>query len=219
MAKRKYNWEIGDMIGYFKYLGESESNKENKHRKVHCECTKCGNEYDILVINLIRHKHGMCKSCNNKVYGKVNGLSSHPLYGVLKGMHRRCEYPNDHKYHNYGGRGITVCDEWADTAEGIQNFVTWSEEHGYKQGLQLDRFDNDKGYSPDNCRWVTPALNNFNKRNTKGYRFHNGGWNAYITVNKQMINLGTYGTEEEAREARRKAELEYYGENSPAYRE
>ena len=178
MAKRKYNWEIGDMIGYFKYLGESESNKENKCRKVHCECTKCGNEYDILVSNLIRHKHGMCKSCNNKVYGKVNGLSSHPLYGVLKDMHCRCEYPKHHKYSNYGGRGITVCDEWADTAEGIQNFVTWSEEHGYKQGLQLDRFDNDKGYSPDNCRWVTPAFNNFNRRNTRGYRNNNGRWTA-----------------------------------------
>ena len=90
---------------------------------------------------------------------------------------------------------------------------------GIKKGLQLDRRDNDKGYSPDNCRWVTSAVNNFNRRNVKGYRYKDGTWLAYITVNKKFITLGYFKTEEEeALKARMEAELKYYGEYSPSHR-
>lgn len=215
---KQYEWNVGDMIGFWEYLGEAPREK-GEPRKIRCKCTKCGEVYDILISNLTRSKHLMCKGCVNRSWSTKNGLSRNPLYGVLKDMHARCEDERHYKYPNYGGRGIIVCEEWSDTLEGLENFILWSELNGYKKGLQLDRFDNDLGYSPENCRWVTPAMNNFNRRGTKGYRFHRNRWEAYITVNKKMIYLGHFLTEEEAREARRKAELEYYGENSPAYRD
>lgn len=88
----------------------------------------------------------------------------HPdLYGVWCSMKSRCENPNRAKFKDYGNRGIDVCEEWHDS----WNFVQWAISHGYRKGLQLDRIDNDKGYSPDNCRFVTPKENSRNKRNTK----------------------------------------------------
>jgi hypothetical protein len=74
-------------------------------------------------------------------------------------MIQRCLNRNHGSYARYGGRGITICDEWRDFA----NFGRWAESTGYKPGLQIDRRDNDGPYSPDNCRWLTDAQN---KRNT-----------------------------------------------------
>ncbi len=73
-------------------------------------------------------------------------------------MIQRCENPNDAGYANYGGRGITVCDRWKD-------FTVFIADMGRKpKGAQIDRIDNDAGYSPDNCHWVAPRINNSNKR-------------------------------------------------------
>ena len=64
--------------------------------------------------------------------------------------------------HNYQDRGITVCDEWLV----FESFRDWALSHGYKEGFQIDRIDNDKGYCPENCRWVSPKENTNNRRNT-----------------------------------------------------
>ena len=194
--------------------------KDGKHttRKFVCKCLKCCIVYTLDISNFMRSKYKMCKPCVNRMVWTKHNCSNNPLYYVLKDMHARCEDTNHKGYKTYGGRGIKVCDEWADTEEGIKAFVKWSEEHGYKKGLQLDRHDNDKGYSPDNCRWVTSAVNNFNGRNVKGYRYKDGTWWAYITVNKGLITLGHFKTEEEALTVRMAAELKYYGEYSPSHR-
>lgn len=85
------------------------------------------------------------------------------LFNVWQTMKTRCENPSRDNYERYGGRGITVCEEW----QKAENFVVWALNNGYKRGLQLDRIDNSKGYSPDNCRFVTPKANSRNRRNTK----------------------------------------------------
>lgn len=85
------------------------------------------------------------------------------LFNVWQTMKSRCENANRDNYARYGGRGITVCEEW-QTAE---NFVKWALDNGYEKGLQLDRIDNAKGYSPENCRFVTASVNSRNRRNTK----------------------------------------------------
>lgn len=85
------------------------------------------------------------------------------LFNVWQTMKSRCENPNRDNYERYGARGITVCQEW----HKAENFVKWALDNGYEKGLQLDRKDNTKGYSPDNCRFVTPKINNRNRRNTK----------------------------------------------------
>lgn len=93
----------------------------------------------------------------------VHGLSYDPLFNVLSKMHYRCENENHSEYKDYGGRGITVCEEWA--MDNAQAFISWALENGWKKGLEIDRIDNDKGYSPDNCRFVTRSENCRNKRN------------------------------------------------------
>lgn len=95
-------------------------------------------------------------------------LRNPKLYSVWITMIHRCENPKRAKYHDYGGRGIKVCKEWHDP----NNFIDWSLNNGYKEGLQLDREDNDGNYEPANCRWTTPKVNSRNRRNT-----------VYLTVN------------------------------------
>lgn len=77
-------------------------------------------------------------------------------------MIQRCTNPNSTCFPRYGGRGITVCHEWRTR----NNFKEWALSHGYRNDLTIDRIDNDKGYSPDNCRWVTPSQNCCNRSTT-----------------------------------------------------
>lgn len=70
-------------------------------------------------------------------------------------MRGRCERPAHHRYRFYGGRGITVCEEWGD----FTSFQTWAEANGWQQHLELDRKDPDGPYSPDNCRWIEKRAN------------------------------------------------------------
>ena len=89
------------------------------------------------------------------------------IYWAWKAMKQRCLNPKCHAYKNYGGRGITVCEEWMT----FEPFLDWCKRNGWKKGLALDRRNNEKGYAPDNCRFVTPQVNNNNTRKT-----------AYLTV-------------------------------------
>lgn len=98
-----------------------------------------------------------------------HGFSKHPLYHVLADMIQRCHNSNDKGFAGYGARGIYVCDEWQNNKAA---FVEWGLKNGYKPGLQIDRIDNDRGYNPDNCRFVTPIENSNNKRNTVKTVFH-----------------------------------------------
>lgn len=95
----------------------------------------------------------------------THGLSYEPLFNVLSKMHYRCENENHSEYKNYGGRGITVCEEWS--MDNASAFISWALEHGYEKGLEIDRINNNKGYSPDNCRFVTRQQNCRNRRSNK----------------------------------------------------
>ena len=85
------------------------------------------------------------------------------LISRREGIIERCTNPKKVGYKYYGGRGITMCQEWMDSP---QAFVDWSLANGFSPELQIDRIDNDKGYSPDNCRWVTARENMRNRSNS-----------------------------------------------------
>ena len=95
---------------------------------------------------------------------KRHGLSYHPLYNTWKSMRRRCQDANHKAYKYYGGRGIQVCSDWED----IKKFINWAEKFNY-ENMELDRIDNDLGYSPENCHFVTPI---FNKRKQRGRKLN-----------------------------------------------
>jgi len=92
------------------------------------------------------------------------GLSKARLYSIFSGMKQRCYNQNNSHYKWYGAKGITICDEWLGN-NGLQNFISWSLEHGYNENLSIDRIDSDKGYSPDNCQWGSQTLNSMRVSN------------------------------------------------------
>jgi hypothetical protein len=123
-----------------------------------CQCD-CGTVKSVSTTAL---KGGYSQSCGClRRELRRNSRHKNPhLYQVWQDMRQRCTNPNNKYFGRYGGRGISVCAEWA---EEYEPFYTWAVAHGYQSGLQIDRIDNDGDYTPDNCRWAT-AMENTNNR-------------------------------------------------------
>lgn len=137
-----------------------------------CECLNCGNE---TIASARRLKSGRKKSCGCMRYVFISealtthGDSHSRLYREFYDMHTRCYGNYDPVAQKiYKDRGITVCDEWF---HNYCAFKEWALANGYRDDLTIDRIDNQRGYSPDNCRWVTQLEQASNKRN-----------NMYITI-------------------------------------
>ena len=135
-----------------------------------CKCD-CGATHIARACSL---RSGAVKSCGclsreqTAARKRKHGLANKdPLYSVWKGMRERCSNPRQEFWHRYGGRGIRVCDEWDNFAA----FREWALAHNWERGLQIDRIDDMRGYSPDNCRVVTCKENNDHRnlpRDAKG---------------------------------------------------
>lgn len=152
---------IGQKFGRLLVVKEGERSSSGRVRW-HCVCD-CGKELDVYGPSL---KSGNTKSCGcyhsdvararMTTHGCGSSKNRNRLYSIYRAIICRCESPDHAEYYRYGGRGIAICQAWrADFAK----FKSWADSNGYADGLQIDRIDNDKGYSPENCRWVTPKQN------------------------------------------------------------
>lgn len=138
-----------------------------------CIC-ECGNAVTASVGDL---RSGHSRSCGclaseilterNLTHGQTRrnpGKRRIPrIYNIWAGMKQRCTNPNVQRYPRYGGRGIRVCPEWADSFEAFQ---AWAMAAGYDDTKEIDRIDNDGDYTPENCRWVPHEAQQGNKENT-----------------------------------------------------
>ena len=102
------------------------------------------------------------------------------LYKIWDGIYQRCYNSKQKDYHNYGGRGIELCEEWKNST----TFMRWAYNNGYKDFLQIDRIDCNGNYCPENCRWVDVQTQAYNKRNTK-YVIYKGEKVPYGLLCKQ----------------------------------
>lgn len=149
--------------------------------KCKCDCGK------IVIVAGKHLKNGSVKSCgclNKELIAKrnyVHGKRHTRLYRIWLVMKNRCNNPNDKYYYCYGGKGIKVCDEWA---EDFMSFYNWSIANGYSDKLSIDRIDSDKGYQPDNCRWATNKEQQNNKTN-----------NHYITYKGKTQSMKKWSEE------------------------
>lgn len=91
------------------------------------------------------------------------------LFSVYNTMKERCYNPSNHKYYRYGARGIKVCDEWLCNPK---SFFDWAQNNGYKEGLTIDRINNDGDYCPNNCRWSNAITQGNNKSNNVKYEYN-----------------------------------------------
>lgn len=185
-------------IVFIKDLGMKFPNKLSKKKRRHglYKCF-CGEEFE-------RRNDTNIISCGcNKI---THGLKYHRLYDVWRQIIQRCNNPKNKSYINYGGRGISICNDWLDISNFIKDMYP-----SFQEGLSIDRIDNNKGYSPDNCRWVTKEIQARNKRliqsnNTSGYRgvsyfIHANKWTARISINSKLIHIGYYETSFDAAKA------------------
>ena len=159
-----------------------------------CKCD-CGNTTEVLPQHLNR---GLIRSCGclrkdvSSKKNKKHGMSKTRIYKEWKGIKERCLNKNNHAYKNYGGRGITICDEWLGE-NGFEYFCDWAMQNGYQDNLTIERKDVNGNYCPENCCWIPLGEQALNTRNNV-YLEYNGEskpisqWAKEYGINYQVFH-------------------------------
>ncbi|MEX0314726.1 MAG: hypothetical protein AB3N18_11155 [Allomuricauda sp.] len=156
--------------------------KVSRRTKFLCKC-ECGTIRSVASHSLISGGSKSCGCLSSEITRKrnfIHGLSNSKLFFVWSSMKQRCQSQTDLGYVNYGGRGIKVCAEWIE----FKPFYDWAIKNGYREGLTLDRINNNGHYEPSNCRWTTRKVQNYNKRD-----------NRILTYNGKRLFLSEWAKE------------------------
>ena len=152
----------------------------------------CGKEC-IIAKHAVTSSHTQSCGCLHKeITSQKNGthhLANTSIYNVYLTIKARCFNSSNKSFKDYGGRGITVCDEWKND---FKAFYDWAMANGYKEGLSIDRIDVNGNYEPDNCRWSNRKVQARNKRNNHLIEFHNEikclmEWCEIYKINRKTV--------------------------------
>lgn len=169
---------IGKKFGKLTVIEECRERAKGNHILYRCLC-ECGNYCNVRGYDL---RHEKTRSCGCLI--KTHGKSHSKLYDKFISMKRRCYDAKRKDYQYYGARGIQVCDEWLND---FQAFYDWAINNGYRDGLTIDRINNDGNYEPSNCRWATMEQQNNNTRLTKHIKYSN--YNYSISQWGRILNI------------------------------
>jgi hypothetical protein len=145
-----------------------------------------------------------------------HGMSKTRIYQCWADMKTRCTNSSNPYFHRYGGRGIGFCEEW----RSFEPFYAWAMSHGYAPDLTLERIDNDKGYSPENCKWATQHEQSMNKSHLPsrtgyvGVRKRGNRYTAEVYRHMNYFYVGLFKTPEEAHNARNEFLRRYENDHS-----
>ncbi len=180
-------------------------NSKNKARFGIYKCGFCGTNFKANIYDINRRHNKSCGCIKSQRIREANikhniWSINKRLYMIFTSIKARVLNPKHTNYKDYGGRGITICEEWKND---FMSFYTWAMSNGYSDELSIDRIDNDGNYCPENCRWTTQTIQTRNKRiyknNKSGYKGvclvkKTNKYKSYINVDKKGVHLGSFPT-------------------------
>ena len=159
-----------------------------QHPRALYRCT-CGNTIEADKGHVKANRTRSCGCLIREGNHRTHGLTHHPLFTRWQHIIERCCNENNKLYKYYGARKIDICKEWRNN---FKKFYDWCMENGYKHELQIDRIDNNKGYYPENCRFVTAKINSRNSRKNRFITFNGetkclSEWAEYISIESSTL--------------------------------